>query len=108
MSFKFVLDENVTIPDEQLPPNIINVRELYFQNGLRQFAIEDTEFLKLARKLGYIIVTKDKGLAIRVNQSEQNVVYVVGTHYGKKWYLIPSNKRISNRKKLHEFTTTYV
>lgn len=108
MSFKFVLDENVTIPDESLPENMINVRELYFQNGLRQHAIEDTKFLKLARKHGYIIVTKDKGLAIRVNQSEQHVVYVVGTHYGKNWYLIPKNERVSNRKKLQEFVQTYV
>lgn len=103
MSFKFVLDENITVIDECLPQNVINARELFFQNGVRQFGIEDKQFLRLARKHGYIIITKDSGLVIRANQSYQDVVYADGPHYGKKWYLIPKTERISNRLRLKKF-----
>lgn len=107
MNFKFVLDENITILDQYLPDNVINVRELYYRNGLRQFGIEDRDLLKLARTLNYVVITKDTGMVIRASYTQQDIVFVDGPHYGKKWYLIPKGSGISNRLKLRQFILKY-
>ena len=103
MNFKFLLDENITVLDEFLPENVINVRELYYQKGLRQYGIEDVDLLNLAKVNGYIVITKDSGMVLRANRRNLDIVFVDGGGYGKRWYLIPRNKHISNRLKLKEY-----
>lgn len=105
--FKFVLDENITILENLLPKNVLNARELYFRNQIRQYGIKDGHLLKMARKQGYTIITKDMGLVIKANNVNENIVYVLGPNYGKQWFLIPGSEKIGNRLRLKKYMATH-
>ncbi len=99
---KYVLDENMTTKDDDLPDRVINARDLFYNNGFKQTGIEDQKLLALATKEGYIIVTQDRKMVIRANQQNIDIVYALGRG-GKKWVWIPKEARVTNGLKLRNF-----
>lgn len=102
MRFKYVFDENLTVRDQDLPDNVINARDLYFQNGLKTWGVPDQKLLSLANLHGYIIITRDIKLIIRANRQNTDIVYARGKK-GGRWYFIPKEVRVTNMKKLLNF-----
>ena len=94
---KFVLDENLTLPEKDLPENMINARELYFREGIRSWGVEDGKLLELAIKNGYTIITKDKRLAIKTNQKGFDVVFADGRKADRRYFI---SKEIRIKTKL--------
>jgi len=99
---KYVLDENCTVRDEELPENVINARDLYYNNGLREHGVEDQKLLRLATQHGYLIITQDQRLVVRANQQNIDIVYAHGRS-GKNWFFISKNSRVTNRLRLKQF-----
>ena len=102
MKFKYVFDENLTVRDEELPNNVINARDLYYQNGLKTWCVPDQTLLSLAIKHEYIIITRDIKLVILANRQNADIVYARGKK-GRRWYFVPKEARLTNMKKLLDF-----
>lgn len=102
MIFKYVLDENLTVKDRDLPDNVINARDLYFENGLKTWNVPDQKLLSLAIKHEYVIITKDVKLIIRANRQNADIVFARGRK-GRRWYFVPKEVRVTNMKKLFRF-----
>lgn len=99
---KYVLDENLTAKEEDLPDRVINARDLFYLNGFKQVGIDDQKLLKLATKEGYTIITQDQRLIVRANQQKIDIVYSFG-RANKKWFFIPKEEDLKNRMKLRKF-----
>lgn len=93
---KYVLDENLTAKEDDLCDRVINARELYFLNGIRQIAVEDGELLKLAIKDGYTIITQDRKLIVKANRKDVDIVFASGRR-GNKWFFISKQLNINNK-----------
>lgn len=93
---KYVLDENLTAKEDDLCDKVINARELYFLNGIRQIAIDDGQLLDLAIKDDYIIITQDRKLIVKANKKDVNIVFASGRR-GKKWFYISKELDIKNK-----------
>ena len=81
---------------------MINARDLFYYNGLREHGIEDQKLLSLATKQGYLIVTQDQKMVVRANQQNIDIVYAHGKA-GKKWFFISKDSRVTNKLRLRQF-----
>lgn len=102
MKFKYILDENLTVRDKELPDNVINARDIYYENGLKTWCVPDQTLLSLAIKHEYVIITRDIKLVVMANRQNADIVYARGKR-GGRWYFIPKEARVTNMKKLLNF-----
>jgi len=96
MIHKFVFDENMTRKEGSLPDNMINAKELYSQNGVTQTSVSDHTLLNLAKKLGYIIITKDEKLVVMANKQQVDIIFAHGVK-GGRWIFISKELKLRDR-----------
>ena len=97
---KYVLDENCYMNNGQLPLNMINARDFFhlFSNKYFSQGIPDTELLRLAKKTGYVIITKDKGMVLKANSQQMNIIYIQEEkRHEYLWFFISNTVRIKSR-----------
>jgi hypothetical protein len=99
----YVLDENCTIKKKRRPDCLLTAREFIHKYSQSIFAdgIPDHELIRCAKENDYVIITRDKGMVIKVNKMRMDIIYIHDNPEKRKeqfWFFITKNVRLKNSR----------